>query len=679
MMRRWIALLIVLILLPAAAGAETVRVGWWDQPGYMQLDDEGKPYGYLHEYLLAIAQYTGWTYEFSRVSFAEAYQKVRSGELDLLGCLLYSEARADELLFGSHAAGEEELALYALEGSDVEADGLDGASVGVMTDSTANAEPVRQYAERRGFALNIVYKDTMNQLNEALRTGELAAVAMRGYSRYPDTRMLVQLGEQPFYFASTRGERGRKLIGELNDAMETLQRDNRLLHQRLRETYLTDNVDALAATDAERAAIAKLGALTVACDESHNPLISLDPITGQLSGVAYQVLADAAKHFDLTLEYVPANADPAPAIIAAASDAELMAKAGYRMSASYLSLPVTLLYMGDDPSLEDVAVVSGIHMAKPLRGVGRMTYFPSPEDCMDAVLSGQCGAALVNSYAARTLLSQARYSSLHSQTQTGAFLHACFAVREDLADALLSPLNRAISHITDSQMNEYLIATTLDDQVINLDAIARRLPSDVVLVTISLVLLITLLATLLILRERRQRADKARATELSQFLSYVCKVNDSVSEVDMSAGTRTLYAVENGQITRSREPMTGTPYSEERVYPGDWELLLARTCAAELLRLVDEQAEASLEFRMREDESAPYRWHRVILQGMARDKRHPNNYMLYSTIPAAPTRRISASCAPRCKWPSRPAPPRAALPRASATRSARPSTPCWAT
>ena len=44
----------------AANRSVTLRVGWFDQPGYMEMDSNGQPGGYLYEYLQSISQQTGW-------------------------------------------------------------------------------------------------------------------------------------------------------------------------------------------------------------------------------------------------------------------------------------------------------------------------------------------------------------------------------------------------------------------------------------------------------------------------------------------------------------------------------------------------------------------------------------------------------------------------------------------
>ena len=54
-----LALALLLVLLPPCALAdthETVRVGWFLQPGYQGLDSDGNPSGYNYEFLMKMAE-----------------------------------------------------------------------------------------------------------------------------------------------------------------------------------------------------------------------------------------------------------------------------------------------------------------------------------------------------------------------------------------------------------------------------------------------------------------------------------------------------------------------------------------------------------------------------------------------------------------------------------------------
>lgn len=61
------ALIIPLFGVLETKAKRVIRVGYPIQEGLTMKDDEDNYYGYDYDYLMQIAQYTGWTYEFVEV------------------------------------------------------------------------------------------------------------------------------------------------------------------------------------------------------------------------------------------------------------------------------------------------------------------------------------------------------------------------------------------------------------------------------------------------------------------------------------------------------------------------------------------------------------------------------------------------------------------------------------
>lgn len=80
--------LLVLILslsapAPALAKSRTVRVGWFEQPGYQETLSDGSLYGYSYEYLLNLAQTANWGLTFVSGSTVELLDKLAAAKLIL--------------------------------------------------------------------------------------------------------------------------------------------------------------------------------------------------------------------------------------------------------------------------------------------------------------------------------------------------------------------------------------------------------------------------------------------------------------------------------------------------------------------------------------------------------------------------------------------------------------------
>ena len=68
--------------------APTVRVGYYENGTFQAGADRGAiRQGYAYEYYRKISEYTGWQYEYVYGGFAELYQMLVDGHIDLLAGL----------------------------------------------------------------------------------------------------------------------------------------------------------------------------------------------------------------------------------------------------------------------------------------------------------------------------------------------------------------------------------------------------------------------------------------------------------------------------------------------------------------------------------------------------------------------------------------------------------------
>ena len=77
-----------------------MRVGCYEDGDYMSYDEAGQLAGYNIDYLEELRRYVDWTYEYvDFTGWAEAYDALESGEIDLLPAVYYTEERTDRMLF----------------------------------------------------------------------------------------------------------------------------------------------------------------------------------------------------------------------------------------------------------------------------------------------------------------------------------------------------------------------------------------------------------------------------------------------------------------------------------------------------------------------------------------------------------------------------------------------------
>ena len=95
----WLVLALLLPVLTApypalAAGSSeektVLRVAFPEAEGYTMRGEDGKPSGLVVDFLNEIAKYTGWQYEYVQTDSNSLMDDFLSGEIDLMGGMLYT-------------------------------------------------------------------------------------------------------------------------------------------------------------------------------------------------------------------------------------------------------------------------------------------------------------------------------------------------------------------------------------------------------------------------------------------------------------------------------------------------------------------------------------------------------------------------------------------------------------
>ena len=96
-------LLLLSVVLPVKAAAETapakvVRVGSFEDT-FNYVNEKGARKGYGYELLETLSGYTGWQFEYVTCDWSNCFEKLKNGEIDIMGGISYTEDRTEEMLF----------------------------------------------------------------------------------------------------------------------------------------------------------------------------------------------------------------------------------------------------------------------------------------------------------------------------------------------------------------------------------------------------------------------------------------------------------------------------------------------------------------------------------------------------------------------------------------------------
>ena len=137
----------------------------------------------------------------------------------------------------------------------------------------------------------------------------------------------------------------------------------------------------------------------------------------------------------------------------------------YRMTQPYLKIPVVMVTRKDDStSPSRVALSASFSLSEKIEELypkASLFYFSTVEDCFNAVERGHADAIFTNSDAAEYLLSFGKYSDMNISVVKGLFEEAAMAVSKKADPRLFSIINKALSAIPESRLNEITIRYSL--------------------------------------------------------------------------------------------------------------------------------------------------------------------------------------------------------------------------
>ena len=271
--QRYICTLLCLVLyitvLPLSVSAEeaknrTVRVGWYEGT-YNTTEPDGKKRGYSYEYQQAVAAHTGWKYEYVEGSWAELMNMLKSGEIDLMGDISYSEERSTSMLFSELPMGEDKYYLYVnpsdtdISASDLTT--LNGKRIGVVPD-TLSARRFCEWGKKHRVDTQQVDITSTDDARQKLQNQEIDGFVLNESSQWEKHNIspALLIGSSYNYFAVSK--KCPDLKEELDQAMRKIEKENPFYKEDLYKRYLSANpIETL--TDEEQNWLEQHGAVRI--------------------------------------------------------------------------------------------------------------------------------------------------------------------------------------------------------------------------------------------------------------------------------------------------------------------------------------------------------------------------------------------------------------------------------
>ena len=294
---------------PALASEEegTVVVGYYENEVFEEGASEGAvKTRYAYEYYRKLSEYTGWRYEYVYGDFADLYQLLLDGEVDLLAGLAKTKAREGIVGYPDRPMGDETLDLVAhADDEDVtsEPSSLAGKRIGVLDSALVAA--LEGYLAEHDIAADVVVFSGYEALFDAFDHGDVDVLAAEGDGAYGRSNAVVvgSFGTSEYYLCVSIDR--PDLLEELNVAQSRIVSDEPDYLSGLHARYFPKTVAVHAFTAEEREWLGSHDSLTIGFIEDFLPYCDTDA-DGNVVGMVRDELHQAftVLGLDVTCNYV---------------------------------------------------------------------------------------------------------------------------------------------------------------------------------------------------------------------------------------------------------------------------------------------------------------------------------------------------------------------------------------
>lgn len=293
-------LLLLSAVLPVKAAEETapakvVRVGSFEDT-FNYVNEKGARKGYGYELLQTLSGYTGWQFEYVTCDWSNCFEKLKNGEIDIMGGISYTEDRTEEMLFSDEPMGVEKYYLYAdLSRADISASDfktLNGKKIGVLM-GTEPEVMLTEWEEKYGLKTEHVNISNNEDVKQKLADHEIDCFVSLEESFWAERGIstITRVGESGIYYAINKNRPDLK--EELDDAMRALDEAVPFYTADLYKRYFSMDYTPIL-TGEEKAWLKEHGAIKMGFLTSDSGVSTFDPATGEFTGVITDYIQFAA-------------------------------------------------------------------------------------------------------------------------------------------------------------------------------------------------------------------------------------------------------------------------------------------------------------------------------------------------------------------------------------------------
>ena len=293
---------------------ETVKVGFFAMDGYHVMDEEGNRSGYGYDFLRLMARY--WDVDYEYVGYDKSWddmqQMLEDGEIDMVTSPRKTPEREEKFDF-SRPIGTNNGILTVRSDNSTIVDGNYSTYNGMRVAFLNGSSEIKSFADfagNKGFTYDPFYFDTTAEMEEALQSGNVDAIAASSLRKTNNERIVDKFDSSDFYVIVKKGN--TELLNEINyaiDQMNAVEGDwKTTLYNKNYESIETKNLEYTKKEKSIISQYSKDNPLHVLCDPTRYPYSYNE--NGEMKGIIPDYFRKIADYAGISYEFLtPATRD----------------------------------------------------------------------------------------------------------------------------------------------------------------------------------------------------------------------------------------------------------------------------------------------------------------------------------------------------------------------------------
>lgn len=200
------------------------KIGVIEFDPYVKIDNDGKLSGYYIEFLDLIAKELNLNYEYVLVNIGKGIDNLETGDLDFSLGVTVTKDRTERVIFNVNSIALEKFALYTNKNiNSYNLQELNGLKFGAIRGRAVDW--ILDFFKASNIDVEIVYKDSYDQINELFYNGEIDLVLDSAYKNTKDKKIYEFVSDQVYIAAN---KNNREVLNDIDNAIISLNKENKV-------------------------------------------------------------------------------------------------------------------------------------------------------------------------------------------------------------------------------------------------------------------------------------------------------------------------------------------------------------------------------------------------------------------------------------------------------------------